>query len=65
MRAKTAAKALEQHGYTVRALKPGYDELIKAGFKKAENKKELEKSAAANENTRQRNAGRTPLGITI
>jgi rhodanese-related sulfurtransferase len=34
MRAKTAAKKLQEHGYTVRALKPGYDELIKAGFKK-------------------------------
>jgi rhodanese-related sulfurtransferase/quercetin dioxygenase-like cupin family protein len=34
MRAKAAAKILEQQGYTVRALKPGYDELIKAGFKK-------------------------------
>jgi len=34
MRAKAAAKVLEQQGYTVRALKPGYDELIKAGFKK-------------------------------
>jgi rhodanese-related sulfurtransferase len=34
MRAKTAAIALEKHGYTVRALKPGYDELLEAGFKK-------------------------------
>ena len=34
MRAKAAAKILEQQGYTVRAIKPGYDELIKAGFKK-------------------------------
>ena len=34
MRAKAAAKILEQQGYTVRALKPGYDELIKSGFKK-------------------------------
>lgn len=54
MRAKAAAKVLIKHGYEVRALKPGYDELLKAGFKKAENKKE--KSAAANEDTRQRNA---------
>ncbi|MCI0331714.1 MAG: rhodanese-like domain-containing protein [Planctomycetes bacterium] len=57
MRAKTAAYVLEQHGYTVRALKPGYDELIKAGFKKGKNKKKSETSADGNENTRQRNAG--------
>jgi phage shock protein E len=35
MRAKTAAIKLEQQGYTVRALEPGYDELIEAGFEKA------------------------------
>jgi rhodanese-related sulfurtransferase len=35
MRARTAAFALEKHGYTVRALKPGYDELVQAGFPKA------------------------------
>jgi rhodanese-related sulfurtransferase len=35
MRAKAAAFALEQQGYEVRALKPGYDDLLKAGFKKA------------------------------
>lgn len=57
MRAKTAAKVLIKHGYTVRALKPGYDELIEAGFKKGASKKESEKSAGENENTRQRNAG--------
>ena len=34
MRAKAAAKILEEQGYAVRALKPGYDELIKAGFKR-------------------------------
>jgi peptide-methionine (S)-S-oxide reductase len=34
MRAKKVGKILENHGYTVRVLKPGYDELIKAGFKK-------------------------------
>jgi phage shock protein E len=39
MRAKAAAKVLIKHGYTVRALKPGYDELLKAGFKKADDKK--------------------------
>ena len=36
MRARTAAFALEKHGYTVRALKPGYEDLLKLGFKKAE-----------------------------
>lgn len=36
MRAKAAAKILQQQGYTVRALKPGYEELLEAGFKKAE-----------------------------
>ena len=51
MRAKQAAKVLIKYGYTVRALKPGYDELIAAGFKKAETKK------SGDENTRQRNAG--------
>jgi phage shock protein E len=35
MRAKTAAFALEKQGYPVRALKPGYEDLAKAGFKKA------------------------------
>lgn len=34
MRAKTAAYELGKHGYTVRAVKPGYDELLKAGFKR-------------------------------
>lgn len=52
MRAKTAAFALEKHGYTVRALKPGYDELLKAGFKKGKQ----EVATVENENTRQRNA---------
>jgi peptide-methionine (S)-S-oxide reductase len=33
MRAKRVGKILEDHGYTVRVLKPGYDDLIKAGFK--------------------------------
>jgi rhodanese-related sulfurtransferase len=42
MRAKKAAKVLEDQGYTVRALRPGYEELVGAGFR--------------NENTRQRNA---------
>jgi phage shock protein E len=57
MRAKAAAAKLEKFGYEVRALKPGYDELIKAGFKKAEDTKDSEKSAKQNEDTRQRNAG--------
>ena len=35
MRAKEAAKILEHEGYIVRALHPGYDELIEFGFKKA------------------------------
>jgi rhodanese-related sulfurtransferase len=35
MRAKEAAKILEREGYIVRALHPGYDELIEFGFKKA------------------------------
>jgi rhodanese-related sulfurtransferase len=38
MRAKQAGLVLEKQGYTVRALKPGYEDLIKAGFKKAESK---------------------------
>lgn len=32
MRAKKAAVALEKRGYDVRALKPGYEELLEAGF---------------------------------
>lgn len=32
MRSLKAAEILKQHGYKARALKPGYDELIKAGF---------------------------------
>jgi rhodanese-related sulfurtransferase len=39
-RAITAATVLEKQGYDVRALKPGYKELVKAGFKKAEEKKQ-------------------------
>jgi phage shock protein E len=46
MRAKRAAIALGKQGYEVRALKPGYDELLEAGFKKAETKK------SGDENTR-------------
>lgn len=33
MRSLKAAEILKKHGYEVRALKPGYDELIKAGFR--------------------------------
>jgi rhodanese-related sulfurtransferase len=55
MRAKTAAQKLQQYGYTVRALKPGYDQLLEAGFVKA---RPQPASASANhDNTRQRNAG--------
>jgi phage shock protein E len=45
MRAKQAGVILQKQGYTVRALKPGYEQLLKAGFKKAEKK-------PADENTR-------------
>jgi rhodanese-related sulfurtransferase len=38
-RAITGGTILEKYGYEVRALKPGYKELVRAGFKKAENKK--------------------------
>ncbi|MEX0642782.1 MAG: rhodanese-like domain-containing protein [Pirellulales bacterium] len=38
-RAITGGTILEKYGYEVRALKPGYKEIIKAGFKKAEDKK--------------------------
>jgi rhodanese-related sulfurtransferase len=53
MRAKTAAYELGKHGYTVRAIKPGYDELVEAGFKKGKPQKPKQK----NESSRQRNAG--------
>lgn len=35
MRALKVAKVLEQKGFLVRPLKPGYDELVEAGFPKA------------------------------
>jgi rhodanese-related sulfurtransferase len=35
MRALKAAELLKRQGYEVRALKPGYDDLIKAGFQNA------------------------------
>jgi rhodanese-related sulfurtransferase len=34
VRARAAAKVLKQEGYEVRALKPGYEELVEAGFTK-------------------------------
>ena len=36
-RAVTAGNILEEFDYEVRPLKPGYKELLKAGFKKAKN----------------------------
>lgn len=38
-RAITAQNILEKFEYEARALKPGYKELVKAGFKQAEKKK--------------------------
>lgn len=35
-RALTAANVLEKHGYKVHAIKPGYRELVEAGFPSAE-----------------------------
>ena len=37
VRATKAAKILEKLGYNVRPLKAGYEELVKAGFKKVAN----------------------------
>jgi phage shock protein E len=54
MRAKTAAAILEKQGYAVRALKPGYEELIEAGFRKG---KKTEAKEGEDEGARQRNAG--------
>jgi rhodanese-related sulfurtransferase len=56
VRARTAAKKLHENGYPVRALKPGYDDLVKAGFKKGKNDSPALEAAIRNENTRQRNA---------
>lgn len=36
VRSCTAADLLKKHGYDVRPLKPGYKDLLAAGFKKAE-----------------------------
>ena len=38
-RAVTGGNILEKFGYKVRALKPGYKELVRAGFKKSAKKK--------------------------
>jgi phage shock protein E len=38
MRAEAAGEILAEYGYKVRVLQPGYEKLIKAGFKKAESK---------------------------
>jgi rhodanese-related sulfurtransferase len=38
-RALTAADILKKQGYDVRPLKPGYNDLLKAGFQKAEKDK--------------------------
>jgi len=38
MRSLKAAELLKKSGFEVRALKPGYDELIKAGFEPAKKK---------------------------
>jgi rhodanese-related sulfurtransferase len=46
MRAKQAGLILEKQGYKVRVLKPGYEQLIKAGFKKAPSKPASEDSQA-------------------
>jgi rhodanese-related sulfurtransferase len=55
MRAKAAGIILKKQGYTVRVLKPGYEELIKAGFKKS-TKKHYEKAAAEAEDSTKRHA---------
>jgi rhodanese-related sulfurtransferase len=39
IRATRAGEYLEERGYQVKVLKPGYQQLIEAGFKKAEAKK--------------------------
>lgn len=32
LRAKVAALVLQKHGYTVRALQPGFEDMVEAGF---------------------------------
>ena len=59
MRARTAAIKLEQLGYTVRPLKPGYEQLLEAGFKKGKPQKQQPvpvTTANAPENSRQQSA---------
>ncbi len=51
MRSKAAGIVLQKQGYIVRVLKPGYEELIKAGFKKSD-KKYDEEAAAKDEDSR-------------
>jgi phage shock protein E len=41
-RSLTAANILEKMGYEVRSLKPGYEELVEAGFPKADNERKSE-----------------------
>jgi rhodanese-related sulfurtransferase len=53
MRAKAAAYVLGQQGYKVRALKPGYEQLIEAGFKRGTAGSESKKSASENGSPRQ------------
>jgi phage shock protein E len=55
MRAKTAGYKLEQLGYTVRVLKPGFEQLLDAGFKKGTPPKA--ERPKADESTQQRTAG--------
>lgn len=39
-RCLVAGEILKRHGFTVRPLKPGYEDLISAGFRKAKEKEE-------------------------
>lgn len=45
MRARQAALILTEQGYTVRPLKPGYEQLVAAGFEQAEPQADLDPSA--------------------
>jgi rhodanese-related sulfurtransferase len=47
IRAEGAAEILAEHGYQVRVLKLGYEQLVKAGFKKAARKRKIETSATS------------------
>jgi rhodanese-related sulfurtransferase len=46
IRATRAGEVLDELGYEVRVLKPGYQQLIEAGFKKAEKKDEKKSQPA-------------------